>query len=287
MSLNPVICSKCFKPVLFLWCRDDSGLCESCVTAIPVSTLELYKLLVSPISNNGLWSVNPDIDFKDVRIFVEECLRPLKAKQYQNLLTSQSASIRGLVAVLETFLPPPRDLSDSVVAKQIADFDRKVFNIETELSASRKQFNLLRKASRRMSLNSKISALQKQMTNLEWQKHEFILGGYDEAATIRKHSVDRIKKDLSLFASGLLEMEEIRHTHRVHWELLKPTGDSWEELLRHYSRLERITNHRYDLQRLKILYDIRPISGQTIFMWERLHSRDMSCLYSNVVKSLH
>jgi len=36
----------------------------------------------------------------------------------------------------------------------------------------------------------------------------------------------------------------------VHWELLKPSGDSWNMIARHYENLQRNNNKRYEVERI-------------------------------------
>lgn len=107
-----------------------------------------------------------------------------------------------------------------------------------------------------------------------------------ELSRIRNHAINRLKRDFALWNKGLLPVELSMPVHRVYWELLKPEGDSWDELIRHFRYLENSRNEHYETSRLKPLIDLKPdkiyvgrasFEGYVVFCYDRGQTAVLEC----------
>lgn len=287
MSFSSISCPQCGEKTIILWIKEDRAQCDNCfVKADCVSSPGGHKLVVSPILDKGEWIPDKGMEFSEIREFVEECFRPARAMKYKQCLIKTPLTLEGLIAYLELYLPPKLDQTDPPVAARVKQFDSEMTEVSSQMQILRKQLRLLRKVSRINSAKRTLEKLELRLSALAQKKVLYLNGPYDERATIRKRAIDRLKSDFQKFSSGLLELEDLRITHRVHWEILKPAGDSWEEILRHYTRLQQLTNRRYDVQRLRPLYDLTPnriyvgkasFEGYVVFEYERGKTAVLEC----------
>jgi hypothetical protein len=105
-------------------------------------------------------------------------------------------------------------------------------------------------------------------------------------AKVQNHAVERLRREFQQWQRGELDFEPKSPIHRVYWELLKPSGDSWHEIVRHYEYLQRVRNERYELQRLKRIHDLgvdviyvglASFEGYVVFELKRFNCAVLDC----------
>lgn len=380
MNVTPVSCPTCGRSTVILWANRSAAFCDKC---LPVQQSILqgkkneYPLLFSPQKlADGSWAPARDVEFRDLREYVDECLRPSKAKRFKGYLSSRPETISAVlelmvskvVAATQNSLPTINntEIGDGTTdwtqdhfdasAKRASERDakgtprehlllnrrklitavcddyrahfsvlygktdrlppdifvkvenavEKVLNgeqlfsmIAPKLRLLQDRLDLLHEEDamvqaqiRRLAydfsrvpgrnevetLRKQQSAIQKQLNSIkpqlerEQQRFEaFLRRANNSGKTVadsgeslwnaskeRQRIVTRLYREFRAWQRGTLAVDFNVPVHRVHWEILKPSGDSWQELVRYYERLSRANNKSYDLDRLRKVHDLGP-----------------------------
>ncbi|HZL12992.1 MAG TPA: hypothetical protein VFC85_02510 [Verrucomicrobiae bacterium] len=250
-------CPQCQKPSLVLWCFQEKAFYDHCLLSLsnPQSISE-YQLLFIPRrdeSNKWVQLQNPDFGF--LRKFVDAFLRPAKNPQLKPFLTKTPRSIIFLLKMMESITPKIPDPNDPILAPRLEMITQKAHQISEEIKKERLMISLISNPDKRANYTRKIKELERNLDTLEEEKDKLLTG--DDPDLTRIRAIKRLKKDFELWDKGLLEIELSTKVHHVYWQLLKPTGDSWQELIEHFRYLENSIGKKYDQNRLKYLYDFK------------------------------
>lgn len=283
-------CPKCSRPSLVLWCCQSTAYCDQCsakFSAIELHHSQQLVLFFSPVqSPTGVW-IQPKLEFATLRRFTEACLRPGKDPELKPFVSSNPSTIAQLISSLECLVPtPPAPDSNPRLKDLLAALDTEIADAEAALAGAHLALRNVRKPSKVARYSTEIIELPKRLVRLESERERFASGGQGEAIAIRRNAVKRIKHDFDLWQRGLLEVEFETPAHRVYWELLKPCGDSWAELVRHFEYLSRARGEQYDIQRIKLLYGYKPdavyvglasFDGYVVFCYRRAGTAALEC----------
>jgi hypothetical protein len=75
------------------------------------------------------------------------------------------------------------------------------------------------------------------------------------ASETLEHAIRRLRRYFEMWKRGDLPFVHIRE---VPWVTLKPSGNSWPTIERYCYRLNKTRNHRYDDERIRFLYNLKP-----------------------------
>lgn len=108
----------------------------------------------------------------------------------------------------------------------------------------------------------------------------------DESSVEAEKIVSRLLRDYRAWSRGTLAVDFDVPVRRVHWHILKPSGDSWLQLVRYYENLSRIRDRQYDLDRLRLIHDFKPdqifvgrasFEGYVVFVFEAKGTAVLDC----------
>ena len=98
----------------------------------------------------------------------------------------------------------------------------------------------------------------------------------------RRHAIKRLKNEFEMWKRGELDVftETTTTIKRVSWEILKPEGETWDEIIRPYEHFERVQfrAHQHHPQRLRLIYSLKPdelyiglaeFEGYVVFVFNR------------------
>lgn len=257
MKRPPAKCPRCQKECLFLWCRETQAFCDDCATRLGSSDFKefsTFRLLVDPRqSATGSWHQPEDIDFGKLREFVEGCMRPQSARQMASFLIQTPRAIAAIIDILESMLPAPLAQKEE---RAVNNVDTEIYKLTIAIYQEERLIALTRKASKIRARMKHIKGLRARLATLE--SGDITAGASNEMNKIRSRAVQRLKRDFELWQRGALEVHFSVPVHRVHWQLLKPSGDSWQELVRHFEYLSKVRNESYDIERIKTVHDFEP-----------------------------
>jgi hypothetical protein len=232
-------------------------------------------------------------------------MRPRTAGDLRDVLVTSENSIRALIDLLESMICVPQHettylrLSEEhshliarlggprqelgIVLDQMNGLDTKISNV-TDAS--------VRKALKqeRTSLRTRAEHLQQELDDLvvqvkgtEKAQAEFVA---DHPSQVHNRVLQRLRREFMNWQRGVLDLDFGPHVRRIYWELLKPSGDSWSDILRHYEYLQRVSNCRYDLERLKKIHNERPdmiyiglaaFEGYVVFVFSTVELAVLDC----------
>lgn len=253
-------CPKCQAPTLLLWCRSFEAYCDKCFNARgsrrnPAWDFELLFLPEQTVV--GFWKRSPDIQFGQLRQFIEDCLRPRATSIFDQLRTDAPGTIAKLIETLETLVADPQAaIKDPELSSALAEWRHKREALVQRIHDAQNALGKMKKAKRRnykhvlQSLISRKAFVDSQIKAVHDKMHSMF--------AIQRHAVNRLRGDFEAWRNGTLGFDSTIPVHHVYWELLKPSGDSWAELMQYFDCLERTKGEIYDKQRLKFIHDFQP-----------------------------
>lgn len=302
-------CSRCQRRHLALWSNNAEQLCEGCFDPDDPGShpdWSHFRLLFCPhLQPDGSWTSKPSTPFSFLREFVEKSMRPKTAAHFRELLVSSPRAIQALIDHLESKIIVPQRTSEFMAqAERMKSLRKSLRRPREELKAFTQ---VIRELERKMSqgkdvaarkilkkegeaIGKRASAKQLEFESIARQirKLDTAIGAFLEAhpSKVQKHAVERLRREFAKWQRGELELEFKGPICRVYWELLKPAGDSWPEIVRHYQYLQRVHNERYELQRLKQIHDLHPdliyiglasFEGYVVFVFKRGNVAVLDC----------
>jgi hypothetical protein len=283
-------CPKCSRPSLILWCHESSAYCDQCsgkLSAVELDSSQELRLLFAPVqSPTGVWT-QPSLDFAVVRRFAEACLRPWKDQELRPFLSSSPGAIAQVIETLETLIPAPwHPYSDPRLKGELQALATQIAATRAALAQAQRALNKAHKRKKAVRYAMEVVELRKKLAVLISERERLASGENAATISIRRNAIRRIRHDFDFWQRGLLEVEFQTPVHRVYWELLKPSGDSWAELVRHFEYLSRIRGEQYDIQRIKLLRDYKPddiyvgrasFEGYVVFCYDRADTAALEC----------
>ena len=267
----------------------EKAVCDECLLLfIPSRNTVDYQLLIAPRQNeNNEWVQMDAPEFRFLREFVDAFLRPEKYPNLKPFVTKTPRSIDSILKIMDSMVPRIPDASnDPAFAASVEAIEHKIKRTEEEISRERTILSVVRKSNKHANHTRTLHELEHRLVALDEERSRLMKGDDPDLAEIQTHAIKRLKRDFILWDKGLLEVELSMPVHRVYWELLKPTGDSWEELIRHFRYLENSRNEQYDVNRLKCLYDFKPdtiyvgrasFEGYVVFCYKRGETAALEC----------
>lgn len=270
MSFTANPCPSCRRDTLILWRGNDLAVCDACAAMDEdIRQAPDMQLLFAPAQDGPTeWKQNPDIEFGDLRNFIEECLRRPVGSDLSKYWTSSEETLAVLIDLLNAMIVPiERDpefitMSAAIEAssKQIESQNAPIRSLEDRWRSlkgngpkSQKKAEVARREliAAKAALDNEIRQHQRLAASLERYVDEY-------AGRIKVRSVERLRRDFELWKNGNLTVEFNVPVRRVPWRLLEPAGDSWHELLRHFELRQRFSPHTFDLRRLKQIHEFGP-----------------------------
>jgi hypothetical protein len=272
--ITPTECPNCRAAAYVFWTDGPQARCETCRKADRKSYENSSVVVFAPKrDSSSRWHTDLSATFADRRVFIDECLRPATAKQFKDALIGDGDAIKQLIGQLKSNILRE---DDTEYARLLRALDEA---IEREKIANQ----------RIREQRQALASLQRVLRSMNWRKDdcrpvrreirdrqqhlrrslketaiitEQVRTVQDQverrrrshASTIQQHAVERLKSEFDLWRKGELDIGFENVARRVHWEILRPSGNSWDELVRHYEYLARVRNVRYELQRLKYVY---------------------------------
>ena len=273
-----------------LWCHESSAYCDKCsarFTAVELNSSQELRLLFAPVqSPTGVWT-QPNLDFAVVRRFAEACLRPGKDQELKPFLSNNPSAIAQVIATLETLIPTPPDPdSDPQLKRELNALDTQIAAAKVALAGAELALQKVLGRKKGVSFSMRIVGFRRTLAALDSERERLASGEDAARISIRNSAIRRIRHDFDLWQRGLLEVEFETPVHRVYWELLKPSEDSWVELVRHFEYLSRIRGEQYDIERIKLLRDYKPddiyvgrasFEGYVVFCYDRADTAALEC----------
>lgn len=296
-------CSRCGQTQLVLWTNDREHFCENCLKSRNSNSVRM--LFYPHALADGTWISKPTASFSVLREYIEKCMRPTTAGKLGALLVSSPLAVEALINFLESKIILPADNSTfNAQSEKLKTLRQSVQKPRDEIAALKET---IRELERRMSKERnvedrkvlkqergriralaspkqmEVEQLTRQIQALEFARSAF-LGTH--ASNVQKHAIERLRREFGKWQKGELDFEFKSPIHRVYWELLKPSGDSWREIVRHYEYLQRVQNERYELERLKQIHDLEPdviyiglasFEGYVVFVFKKLDCAVLEC----------
>lgn len=214
-------------------------------------------------------------------------MRPGKDQELTPFLSSNPSAIAQVIATLETLIPaPPAPDSDPRLKRDLNALDTQIAAAKVALAGAERALQMVLGRKKAVSFSMRIVGFRSNLGALESKRERLASGENAARISIRKNAIKRIRHDFGLWQRGLLEVEFETPVHRVYWELLKPSGDSWAELVRHFEHLSRIRGEQYDIERIKLLRDYKPddiyvgrasFEGYVVFCYDRADTAALEC----------
>jgi hypothetical protein len=272
--ITPTQCPICGAAAYVLWTDGPQGKCEACRKRHRQrDTAENSSVVVfAPKRDTSLqWHTDLSATFTDRRVFIDECLRPSNAKQFKGAVISDRDAIKELIGQLESnilheddpvYVRLLRELDDALEREKVAnqrlrEQRQALASLKRVLPGMkwRKESRISRRIGRERQLRhsmKEIAIISQQVRNA----HDRVESRRRlHSSTIQQHAVERLRSEFELWKKGELDIDFENAVRRVHWEILRPSGNSWDDLVRHYEYLARTRDVRYELQRLKYVHE--------------------------------
>lgn len=108
----------------------------------------------------------------------------------------------------------------------------------------------------------------------------------DERRALIERAVRRFTGALVPWLRGEFNWSPELPVRTVHWRLLEAPEHSWNEILTHYERIQRVRGEKFDVNRLRFIYDLRPselyiglgsFEGYVAFVFKRKRMAVLDC----------
>jgi len=253
---------------------------------------------------DGTWITGNDVEFGEMRTFVDACLRPATGGTLKKFAVSDPQIVLGVIELMRASIVGPEERKKFAEARvQLVSVQQNNDSLTQEEAATQKQIYDLARELWSVSENKR-PALRERMKVLELRGKEIRgemkdLGPHiakakanlqeffrEEVPRGREHIVERLLREYKAWRRGALAVSFELPVKRVHWHILKPAGNSWQELVRYYESLSRNTGRRFDLDRLRAIHEFKPdeifvgsasFEGYVVFVFNSLNMAVLDC----------
>ena len=308
-------CAICGNPQIAMWHIAGRFLCEVCFYPFRSryrGSDSNETFIISPCKNeNGMWISDPKITFRFLRKFIEECLYPISDKK-NYLLISDPKCILKLVELLDSKKHATVDeiyAQCCILKSKIPLFDYEHDALEKALLECQFDLSKTKKQKMKEKLTKKIKKLTMRITERRNQlneKRSYILATYpyynSEYCRILKlenklnsrryksisemqlNLIKRFRKECLEKQNGVIDSKV--KVNRINWKILEPSGNSLEQIVRHYEKVQSISKKQYDMGRIYKLYELLPqeinieqdsFNGYIVFVFQQYNCAIFDC----------
>jgi hypothetical protein len=264
-----------------------------------------WHVVFSPEQNaDGLWVSGTTFEFREIREFVDACMRPSAAGRYKELLISLPEIVLALIELMETRIVGPGERDEFLKARALqASLQDDVESLKKDQELNEAESRNLRwhlwheagtdketTSARIEELNARWRDIRLRLREreIELDKAREAIRGFFRETSAQEHEriVNRLFREYKAWSRGALVVNFKVPVRRVHWEILKPSGNAWQELVRYFERLSHSHDKRYDLDRLHRIHDFEPdqifvgrasFEGYVVFVFSNRQMAVLDC----------
>ena len=305
--MKTIPCAICGNLQIAMWHIAGRFLCEECFYSFRsrhgVSDTD-ETFIISPCKNeNGMWISDPKMTFRFLRKFIEKCLHPISEDKNNYLLISDPKCILKLVELLDskkhatvnnlyTQWNTPIGMTTPF---ELRSLEKYLIGYQNELSKTKdqKKREMITNNIRRLTNNIKrrrrlIQAIDPHFdsTYSKILKLEKKLNShrYKSLSEMQLNLIKMFRKECYEKQKGIIDSKV--KVNRINWKILEPSGNSWEQIVRYYEKVQSVSKKQYDMERIYKLYELSPqeinieqdsFNGYVVFVFQQYNCAIFDC----------
>jgi len=250
-----------------------------------------------------MWISDPKMTFRFLRKFIEKCLHPISEDKNNYLLISDPKCILKLVELLDskkhatvnnlyTQWNTPIGMTTPF---ELRSLEKYLIGYQNELSKTKdqKKREMITNNIRRLTNNIKrrrrlIQAIDPHFdsTYSKILKLEKKLNShrYKSLSEMQLNLIKMFRKECYEKQKGIIDSKV--KVNRINWKILEPSGNSWEQIVRYYEKVQSVSKKQYDMERIYKLYELSPqeinieqdsFNGYVVFVFQQYNCAIFDC----------